>query len=130
MIQNGTMLTVVDNSGAKSAICIKVLNGFKSRYAFSGDLVMVSIKSLRSKRRFASKALKGELYKALIVRTKSKLKKSLGSNDSITFLENSIILLNKQFKFVGTRIFGSLPSSLRQSKFLKAISLSSGILHF
>jgi large subunit ribosomal protein L14 len=130
MIQNGTILTVVDNSGAKSAICIKVLKGFKSKYAFSGDLILVSIKSLRSKRRFASKVLKGELYKALVVRTKSKLNKSIGSNDSITFLENSVILLNKQLKFIGTRIFGSLPSSLRQSKFLKAISLSSGILYF
>lgn len=130
MIQNGTILAVVDNSGAKSAICIKVLKGFKSKYAFSGDLILVSIKSLRSKRRFASKVLKGELYKALVVRTKSTLNKSIGSNDSITFLENSIILLNKQFKFIGTRIFGSLPSSLRQSKFLKAISLSSGTLYF
>jgi len=130
MIQNGTIVNVVDNSGARLAMCIKVITGFKRRYAYNGDIVLVAIKSLRLKRRFASKVLKGEMHKAVVIRTKTKLKKNSNSEDSITFLENSVILLNKQFKFIGTRIFGALPSSLRFTKFLKAISLSSGILHF
>jgi len=130
MIQNNTILNVLDNSGARSAMCIKVLSGYKKRYAFCGDLILITIKSLRSKRRSTSKVKKGELYKAIIIRTKIKSLSSKGLQDSISFFENSIILLNKQHKFIGTRVFGALPSSFRFSKFLKAISLSSGILNF
>lgn len=126
MIQNGSYLNVIDNSGARVAYCIKVSFGFKRRYASIGDLIVISIKSLRTKRRSTSKTKKGEIHKAVIVRTKKKQKNAFG--DSFSFFENSIVLLNKQHKFIGTRIFGSVPKKLRYTKFLKIISLSSGLV--
>lgn len=124
MIQNGSYLNVIDNSGAKTVYCIKVISGFKRRYAVIGDLITVSIKVLRSKRRASSKTKKGEIYRAVIVRVRQK--KNLFSGDSIKFFENSVVLLNKQNKFIGTRVFGTVPKVLRYTKFLKIISLSSG----
>ena len=126
MIQNGSFLNVIDNSGAKVIYCIKVVSGYKRRYASIGDLIVVSVKSLRSKRRAASKTKKGEVYKAVVVRIKKKFFSFNG--DSLNFLENSVVLLNKQNKFIGTRIFGSVPLSLRYTKFLKIASLSSGLV--
>ena len=126
MVQNGTYVNVVDNSGAKTALCIKVLSGFRRRYGNIGDTIMVSIKSLRVKRRSVSKTKKGEIYKAVIIRTKSI--KTFFSGDNIRFFENSIVLLNKQNKFLGTRIFGSVPRFFRYTKFLKIASLSSGLV--
>lgn len=126
MIQSGSFLSVIDNSGAKSVICIKVLSGYKRRYAFVGDLIMVSIKNLRSQRRASSKAKKGEIYKALVVRIKTKVK--IFNSDTYSFFENSVVLLSKQNKCVGTRVFGILPKSFRFSKFLKIVSISSGVL--
>jgi len=126
MIQNGSYLNVIDNSGAKTAYCIKVVSGYKCRYAFIGNVIVISIKSLRSKRRSTSKTKKGEIYKAVIVRTKTKIKNVFG--DNINFFENSIVLLNKQYKFIGTRIFGSVPKFLRYTKYLKVASLSSGLV--
>jgi large subunit ribosomal protein L14 len=115
MVQNNTTLNIIDNSGAKIAECIKVYSGYKRRYASIGDTILVTIKSLRSKRRGSSKIKKGELYKALIIRTKSK--KTLAYGDSISFKENSAILLTKQNKFVGTRVFGSVPKFFKKTKF-------------
>lgn len=126
MIQVGTNLNVIDNSGARKACCIKVLSGYRRRYAFIGDVVVVSIKSLRTRRKFASKAKKGEIYKALVVRVKSK--KTSFSGESINFFENSIVLINKQNKLVGTRIFGSLPVFFRYTKHLRVVSLSAGLV--
>jgi large subunit ribosomal protein L14 len=71
MIQNGTFLNVIDNSGAKQVYCIKILTGYKKRYAGIGDIIVVSVKSLRLKRRVTSKLKKGDVMKALIVRTKT-----------------------------------------------------------
>lgn len=124
MIQNGTYLNVIDNSGAKEAICIQVTSGYRRRYAYTGDILVVSIKSLRSKRKLASKTKKGEVYRALVVRTKKT--KNFFCGDNSAFLENSIILLNKQNKILGTRIFGALPKYFRYTKYLKILSLSSG----
>jgi len=126
MIQSGSYLSVVDNSGAKTALCIKVLSGFRRRYAGIGDTIMVSIKSLRGKRRLVSKTKKGEICKAVVIRTKST--KSSFSGDRLYFFENSIILLNKQNKFLGTRIFGSVPRFFRYTKFLKIASLAAGLV--
>jgi len=126
MIQNNTVLNIIDNSGAKIAECIKVYSGYKRRYATIGDTILVTIKSLRSKRRGISKIKKGELYKALIIRTK--FKNELVSGDSLKFKENSAILLTKQNKFVGTRVFGSVPKIFKKTKFLKLITLSSGLI--
>lgn len=126
MVQNNTTLNIIDNSGAKIAECIKVYSGYKRRYASIGDTILVTIKSLRSKRRGSSKIKKGELYKALIIRTKSK--KILAYGDSLSFKENSAILLTKQNKFVGTRVFGSVPKFFKKTKFFKLITLSSGLI--
>jgi large subunit ribosomal protein L14 len=126
MIQNGTYLNIIDNSGAKEVICIKVLSGYRRRYAFIGDLITVSVKSLRLKRRAFSKTKKGEVHRALVVRTKI-LAKNLNS-DKFGFFENSAILLNKQNTCLGTRIFGAIPKSFRYTKFLKIASISSGLI--
>ena len=127
MIQVGTYLNVVDNSGAKKACCLKVLKGYQRRYAFPGDIIVVSIKSLRSKRRSTSKAKKGQIFKALVVRTKARIKKSF-SGESLNFFENSVVLLNNQNKLIGTRIFGTLPKFFRYTKFLKLTFLALGLV--
>jgi large subunit ribosomal protein L14 len=127
MIQSGTYLNVVDNSGAKKACCLKVLKGYQRRYAFPGDVIIVSIKSLRSKRRSTSKAKKGQIFKALVVRTKARIKKSF-SGESLNFFENSVVLLNNQNKLIGTRIFGTLPKFFRYTKFLKLTFLALGLV--
>jgi large subunit ribosomal protein L14 len=127
MIQSGTYLNVVDNSGAKKACCLKVLKGYQRRYAFPGDIIVVSIKSLRSKRRSTSKAKKGQIFKALVVRTKARIKKSF-SGESLNFFENSVVLLNNQNKLIGTRIFGTLPKFFRYTKFLKLTFLALGLV--
>jgi large subunit ribosomal protein L14 len=127
MIQVSTVLNVIDNSGAKKARCIKVISGYKRRYGYVGDIILVSIQSLRKKRKATSKVKKSELYKALIVRTKFQ-EVSL-SGESISFLENSIVLLNKQNKLVGSRIFGTLSATFRYTKYLRVVSLSAGLAH-
>lgn len=126
MIQVGTYLNVIDNSGAKKACCIKIFSGFKRKYAYTGDSILVSIKSLRSKRKITIRAKKGKIFKALIVRTRKKLKNIF--IDKIQFLENAILLLNKQNKLLGTRIFGVVPKFLRYTKFSRIIAVASGIV--
>jgi large subunit ribosomal protein L14 len=127
MIQVGTILNVIDNSGAKKVCCIKVMKGFRQRYACLGDLIMISIKSLRKKRKSTSKTKKGQIYKALVIRTKVGVKSH--SDGKIQFLENCVTLLSKQDKFVGTRILGPLSVQLRNTKFLRVLSIASGLIH-
>lgn len=126
MIQVGTVLNVADNSGAKKAYCIRIINASKKRYGSIGDSILVVVKSLRKKRRASSKVKKGEIYPALIVRTKKGV--SFKSSDNFFFLENSVILLNKQQKFIGTRIFGCLPKFFRFTKHMRVLSLCLGIV--
>lgn len=125
MIQKGTFLKVVDNSGAKNVCCIRVVSNKKYRYASTGDIIVVSIKKLRVKRRFAAKVKKGAVLHALVVRTKKK--NTYFSGDSLAFFENSVILLKKKSKLVGTRIFGLLPRSLRFSQYMRLLAVSAGI---
>ena len=127
MIQKGTYLNVQDNSGARLVQCIKISKGYKSRYSYIGDLILVSIKKLRTKRRLLSKVKKGQICKALIIRTKTKFK-LLNNGNFQSFTENSVVLLNKQNKLIGTRIFGLVPKKLRYTKFFRLISLSSGVI--
>ena len=127
MIKVGTFLNVIDNSGARRVLCIRVLGGYKRRCAFVGDLILISVKKLRSKRRFSTKAKKGEIYKALIIRTKSRIKSKF-CQDSTKLFENAVVLISKQNKLVGTRIFGAVPKKIRYTKFLRIASLSSGII--
>jgi len=126
MIQQETILKVADNSGAKTVKCIKVLGGFKKRYANLGDIIVISVQQLRNKSKSTSKVLKGGVFRALVVRTKKRFKKRDGS----LFLleENAVALINKQGNPIGTRILGPIPKTLKKKKFMKFVSLSIGLI--
>lgn len=126
MIQQTTKLKVSDNSGAKTVKCVKVLGGFKKKYAQLGDIIVVSIQELRNKSRKTSKVKKREVYKALIIRTKTRDLRADGS--ILQFRENSVALINKQGNPLGTRIIGPVAKLLRKKKFQKFISISSGLI--
>jgi len=126
MIQQESILKVADNSGAKTVKCIKVLGGFKKRYATLGDIIVVSIQELRNKSKKTSKVLKGNVFRALILKVKSKYKKRDGT--TFFFRENAVALITKQGTPVGTRILTPLPKRLKKKKFLKFISLSIGLI--
>ena len=126
MIQQQTILKVTDNSGAKTVKCIKVLNGFKRRFAILGDTIIVSVQKLRNKARLASKVRKGEVHKAIIIRTKKKTMKKDGT--SIFFQSNAVSLINKQGKPIASRIMGPLPKILKRRKKIKFATLSSGFI--
>jgi large subunit ribosomal protein L14 len=126
MIQKGSYLNVIDNSGAKVVCCFHLFNGFRKRYGCAGALILVSIKSLRSRRKQSSKVKKGEIFRAVVVRTA--ISKLSVTGAKVFFKENSVVLLNKQMKPVGTRVFGTIFNSIRFGKFLKVASLSSGLI--
>jgi large subunit ribosomal protein L14 len=126
MIQSGTYLNVIDNSGAKDVCCIKVSKGYRKRYAFVGDIITVSIKNIRKKRKLSSKVKKGDVSKALVVKTRFLIRSMF--SETTQFSENSVVLISKQCKLIGTRIFGILPKKIYNSRFLRLISLSSGVL--
>jgi large subunit ribosomal protein L14 len=126
MIQPQTILKVADNSGAKSVKCIKVLNGFNRRFAVLSDIIIVSVQKLRNKARSISKVQKGEVHKAIIIRTKKKITKKDGT---ITFFQsNAVSLIGKQGKPIASRIIGPIPKKLKKKKNLKLITLSSGFI--
>jgi large subunit ribosomal protein L14 len=122
MIQSETRLTVADNSGAKEVYCIKVLGGSRRRYATIGDVVVVSVKEALPN----AKVKKGDVLKAVVVRTKKELRRPDGSY--IRFDDNSAVLINNQQEPVGTRIFGPVARELRAKKFMKIISLAPEVL--
>ena len=126
MIQQETILKVVDNSGAKTVKCIKVLGGFKKRYAGLGDIIVISVQQLRNKSKSTSKVLKGGVFRALVVGTKKRYKTRDGLVLSLS--ENVVVLINKQGNPVGTRILGPIPKVLKKKKFMKFVSLSSGLI--
>ena len=126
MIQQQTLLRVADNSGAKIAKCIKVLGGFKRQFGYVGDIIIVSIQHLRNKSKITSKVKKGEIYKALIIRTKTKIKRK--DNICSFFNENAISLLNKQNSPIATRIIGPVSRKLKTRKNQKFVSISLGLV--
>ena len=126
MIQQQTILKINDNSGAKTVKCIKVLGGFKKRYAKLGDIIVVSVQQLRKKIKKTSKVLKGTVCHALIIKTKSKFKKKDGSE--LLLQENSAILIDKKGNPIGTRILSRIPRILKKKKFIKFFSLSKGLI--
>lgn len=126
MIQQQTILKVADNSGAKTVKCVKILGGFRKRYAKLGDIIVVSVQQLRNKSKKTSKVLKGGVFWALVIRTKTQYKKRDGSFFSLS--ENSVTLLNKQGNPIGTRILGPIPKTLKKKKFMKFASLSIGLI--
>lgn len=122
MIQTQTKLKVADNSGAKLLLCIKVLGGSKRRYASIGDIVVVSVKEAMPN----SKVKKGDVMKAVIVRTVKEIPRSDGSY--IKFDDNSAVLVNQQNEPIGTRIFGPVARELRAKRFMKIISLAPEVI--
>lgn len=122
MIQMQTRLNVADNSGAKEVMCLKVLGGSKRRYASIGDVIVVSIKEALPN----AKVKKGDVAKAVVVRTKHKLRRNDGSY--IRFDDNSAVLINAAKEPVGTRIFGPVARELRGKQFVKIVSLAPEVL--
>lgn len=122
MVQEETNLIVADNSGAKRVKCIRVLGGSSRRYASVGDLIVVSVKSAIP----GGTVKKGEVSRAVIVRTKKEVKRKDGSY--IRFDENAAVLINAQNEPKGTRIFGPVARELRDKKFMKIISLAPEVL--
>lgn len=122
MIQTTTTLDVADNSGAKRVMCIKVLGGSRRKYASVGDVIVVSIKEAIPN----SKVKKGDVVKAVVVRTRREVARADGSY--IKFDGNSAVLINKDLEPIGTRIFGPVARELRARKFMKIISLAPEVL--
>ena len=122
MIQMTSVLDVADNSGAKKVFCIKVLGGSRRRYASIGDVIIVSIREAIP----GAKVKKGEVARAVIVRTKRELARPDGSY--IKFDGNSAVLINKENEPIGTRIFGPVARELRAKRFMKIISLAPEVL--
>lgn len=122
MIQMQTNLDVADNSGAKRVQCIKVLGGSRRRYASIGDVIIVSVKEAIP----AAKVKKGEVARAVVVRTSREVKRPDGSY--IRFDGNSAVIINKDNEPIGTRIFGPVARELRARKFMKIISLAPEVL--
>jgi len=122
MIQMQSVLAVADNSGAKRVQCIKVLGGSKRRYAGIGDVIKVSVKEAIPR----GKVKKGDVYDAVIVRTKKGVRRADGS--VIRFDTNAAVLLDTKRELLGTRIFGPVTRELRTEKFMKIISLAPEVL--
>lgn len=122
MIQMTSKLDVADNSGAKQVFCIKVLGGTRRRYASIGDVIVVSVKEALPN----SKVKKGDVAKAVVVRTKKEIARPDGSY--IKFDGNAAVLINKDLEPIGTRIFGPVARELRAKKFMKIISLAPEVL--
>ncbi len=122
MIQQETMLKIADNSGAKRALCIRVLGGTKRRYASLGDVIVVAVKDALP----TGTVKKGEVAKAVVVRTARETRRKDGSY--IRFDENAAVIINDQFEPRATRIFGPVARELRQKRFMKIVSLAPEVL--
>ncbi len=122
MIQMQTILNVADNSGARKVACIKVLGGSKRRYASLGDVIVIAVKEALPN----SKVKKGDVMKAVVVRTVKEVRRSDGSY--LKFDDNSAVLISNQMEPIGTRIFGPVARELRAKQFMKIISLAPEVL--
>jgi len=122
MIQMQTTLAAADNSGARELMCIKVLGGSKRRYAQIGDVIKVSVREAIPR----GKVKKGEVYDALVVRTRKGVRRPDGS--LIRFDGNAAVLLNSKLEPIGTRIFGPVTRELRSERFMKIVSLVPEVL--
>jgi len=122
MIQTKSILNIADNSGARKAVCVKVLGGSRRRYASIGDVIVVAVREALPN----SKIAKGSIQKAVIVRTAKEISREDGS--LIRFDENSAVLINNNREPIGTRIFGPVARELRAHKFMKIVSLAPEVL--
>ena len=122
MIQQESRLNVADNTGAKQVLCIKVLGGSRKRYAKVGDIIVITIKKA-----IPNSALKkGEIHKAVVVRTNKETKRNDGSY--IRFDDNAVVLINDQKEPRGTRVFGPVARELREKQFMKILSLAPEVI--
>jgi large subunit ribosomal protein L14 len=127
MIQVQTLLKVSDNSGGKSVRCLKILKkGGYPLYGKVGDVIVVSVQQIRSKKKITSKVKKSEVLYGVIVKTRSSIKRPSGI--SFCFDQNCVVLLNKQLKPFATRVLGIVPKELRGNNFSKIISLAAGVI--
>jgi len=122
MIQQETRLNVADNTGAKQVLCIKVLGGSRKRYARLGDVIVITIKKAIPN----SNLKKGEVHRAVVVRTKKELRRKDGSY--IRFDDNAVVLINDQKEPKGTRVFGPVARELREKQFMKILSLAPEVI--
>jgi len=122
MVQQQTKLNVADNTGAKKVMCIKVLGGSKRRYGSVGDIIVVTVKSAVP----GGNVKKGELSRAVIVRTSKEIRRVDGSY--VRFDDNAVVLINDQNEPKGTRIFGPVARELREKQFMKIVSLAPEVL--
>lgn len=122
MIQSFTRLSVADNSGAKEIMCIKVLGGSKRRYASVGDVIVASVKSAIPN----GKIKKGQVVKAVVVRTKKEIQRENGA--LIRFDDNAAVILDNKREPIGTRIFGPVGREVRYANFMKIVSLAPEVL--
>jgi large subunit ribosomal protein L14 len=122
MIQQESRLSVADNSGAKVVLCIRVLGGTKRRYASVGDKIVVAVKSAMP----SGAVKKGQVAKAVVVRTKKEVRRADGSY--IRFDDNAVVILNQAGEMRGTRIFGPVARELRENNYMKIVSLAPEVL--
>lgn len=122
MIQQETRLNVADNTGAKQVLCIKVLGGSRKRYAKLGDMIVVTVKKTIPN----SNVKKGEVRKAVVVRTSKEYKRKDGSY--IRFDDNAVVIIDNQEEPAGTRVFGPIARELREKKFMKILSLAPEVI--
>lgn len=122
MIQQESRLSVADNSGAKEVLCIRVLGGTKRRYASVGDKIVVTVKHAMP----SGNVKKGQVAKAVVVRTKKEIRRADGSY--IRFDDNAVVLLNQANEMRGTRIFGPVARELRENNYMKIVSLAPEVL--
>jgi large subunit ribosomal protein L14 len=122
MIQSETILNVADNSGAKKVLCIKVLGGSKKRTASVGDVIVVAVKKAIPK----GQIKKGDVAKAVVVRTRYPIKRS--DDSIIRFDDTACVIINEQKEPRGTRVFGPVARELRDKKFMRIISLAPEVL--
>jgi len=122
MIQAQTMLNIADNSGAKKAMCIKVLGGTKRKYASIGDVIVVAIKSATP----GGRVKKGSVERAVIVRTRKEIRRPDGSY--IRFADNAAVIIDEKHEPKGTRIFGPVARELREAHYMKIVSLAPEVL--
>lgn len=122
MIQMQSVLDVADNSGARKVQCVKVLGGSKRRYAGIGDIIKISVKEAMPN----SRVKKGDVFNAVVVRTRKGVRRNDGS--LIRFDRNAAVLLNNQLQPIGTRIFGPVTRELRTERFMRIISLAPEVL--
>jgi len=122
MVQQETRLNVADNTGAKQVLCIKVLGGSRKKYARLGDTIVITIKKAIPNSNFK----KGEVHRAVVVRTKKELKRKDGSY--IRFDDNAVVLINDQKEPRGTRVFGPVARELREKQFMEILSLAPEVI--